>query len=175
MALCLALLLGTLAGCASSAGGPLPSPSPMGPGALGTPTPLNSAMPEDTAAPGAVPQTTGAMVMLTPAQAQQAAQRISDEAAKLSEVGRATAVVLGNTALVGVEFDAQYKGDMTTRIKDMVTDRAKQAEPAIQRVAVSADPDVVQRVRAMAESTQGNNAADISAEFTEIVNRIMPR
>ncbi len=173
--LCVALVF-AMAGCASNTGTQLPTPSPMSP----TMMPANTMAPSMSTLPGGspLPDATGqpeAANMMTSEEAAAAAKRISDEVIKLSEVDKATTVVMGSTALVGVNFTAQYKGEMTTRIKDMVSERAKKAAPAIQQVAVSADPDLITRIQALMTKVQnGANATEISTEFSEIVNRVAP-
>jgi YhcN/YlaJ family sporulation lipoprotein len=172
--LCAALIC-TLAGCASNVGTPLPSPSPYGPTMLPSSTMMPApTMPGGTAAPGATvgPETTGVM---STGDAAAAAKRVSDEVVKLSEIDKATTVVMGNTALIGVTFASQYKGQMTTRIKDMVEQRAKSAAPAIQRISVTADPDLITRIQAVLSKVQnGAGATEIGTEFSEIVNRVAP-
>lgn len=103
------------------------------------------------------------------------AKKVSDEVQRLSEIKKATTLVVGDTALIGVEFDAQYKGEMTTRIKDMVANRAKAADKRIQNVSVTADPDLLTRVQDLGTKLDGGSViSDITTEFTEIVNRIAP-
>lgn len=171
--LCVALAFAA-AGCASNTGTQLPTPSPMNP----TMMPSSTMMPSNTTPgdmlPGATgqPEATGTM---STEEAMAAAKRVSDEVIKLSEVDKATTVVMGNSALIGVTFTEQYKGEMTTRIKDMVSERAKKAAPAIQRVAVTADPDLITRIQAIMTKVQGGaNASEIGTEFSEIVNRVAP-
>lgn len=102
-------------------------------------------------------------------------KKVSDEVQRLSEIKKATTLVVGDTALIGVEFDAQYKGEMTTRIKDMVANRAKAADKRIQNVSVTADPDLLTRVQDLGKKLDGGSViSDITTEFTEIVNRIAP-
>ncbi len=174
--LCAALAV-ALAGCASNPASPLPTPSPVSPTMM-PPTdsmmPSTSMMPDGALTPGSttMPEAAG---MISPADAKAAAKKVSDEVVKLSEIDKATTMIVGNTALIGVNFTAQYKGQMTTRIKDMVIDRAKKAAPQLKKVAVTADPDLLARIQAMADQmTDGTDSAQVSTEFSEIVNRIAP-
>jgi phosphotransferase system HPr-like phosphotransfer protein len=98
---------------------PVASPSP------GTATPTNTA-----------PGTSGAAIS-TVADAQKVSSQVTDELKKLSEVSEATVVAAGDTAVVGLTFDSQYKGGMTTRISDMVKDRIKSINTTIKNVAVT--------------------------------------
>ena len=68
------------------------------------------------------------------------AQRVSDQASeeveKLSELKSAEAVVMGTIAVVGVEYDAQYQGGLTDRLKEMITDRVQAVDKSIVTVHV---------------------------------------
>src|SRR5699024_10330252 len=44
------------------------------------------------------------------------AEKISNEVADLKEIDSATCVITGDTAMVGVQFDDQYKGELTDDI-----------------------------------------------------------
>jgi len=172
--LCVALAC-ALAGCASNVGTPLPSPSPYGPTMMPSSTMMPApAMPGETASPGATvgPEATGVM---STEDATAAAKRVSDEVVKLSEIDKATTVVMGNTALIGVSFASQYRGQMTARIRDMVEERAKAAAPNIQRISITADPDLLARIQAILAKVQnGAGITEIGEEFSEIVNRVAP-
>lgn len=183
-----ALLALGLAGCASETT-PQASPSPM----MTTAAPATQAPTEaPTVAPTIAPEQTASSMMSTGApsspsaagmasemtdeDAMTVAEAVSTEVARLSEIDKATTVVVGDTALIGVSFDTQYQGEMTTRIKDMVADRAKTADARIQNVWVTADPDLLERVQALWDKRDGGSAvADITDEFQEIVNRLMPQ
>lgn len=187
-----ALLVVSLAGCASNTT-PTPSPSPITTTAAPTqeatvePTTLPTEAPTiapDTTLPmtdmpeagtSAEPTAPAASGTMSDEDAMTVAKKVSDEVQRLSEIKKATTLVVGDTALIGVEFDAQYKGEMTTRIKDMVANRAKAADKRIQNVSVTADPDLLTRVQDLGKKLDGGSViSDITTEFTEIVNRIAP-
>lgn len=187
-----ALLVVSLAGCASNTT-PTPSPSPITTTAAPTqeatvepttmPTEAPTIAPDATlpmtdmpeAGTSAEPTAPAASGTMSDEDAMTVAKKVSDEVQRLSEIKKATTLVVGDTALIGVEFDAQYKGEMTTRIKDMVANRAKAADKRIQNVSVTADPDLLTRVQDLGKKLDGGSViSDITTEFTEIVNRIAP-
>ncbi len=187
-----ALLVVSLAGCASNTT-PTPSPSPITTTAAPTqeatvepttmPTEAPTIAPDTTlpttdmpeAGTSAEPTAPAASGTMSDEDAMTVAKKVSDEVQRLSEIKKATTLVVGDTALIGVEFDAQYKGEMTTRIKDMVANRAKAADKRIQNVSVTADPDLLTRVQDLGKKLDGGSViSDITTEFTEIVNRIAP-
>ncbi len=144
-----------------------------------TPMPSPAPMPTPTLTPPATPTTPGTGTSLAPgtdtSANTNAATKITAEVDKMSEIESSSAVVLGDTALVGVQFAAQYKGELTDRIKDSVTEKAKAADTSIKTVLVSADADLWTRIKAMATDVKNGDASGVATEFAEIVNRIMPK
>ena len=48
---------------------------------------------------------------------QERAERVANAAARVKEVESATCLITGNTAMVGLQFNEQYKGQLTDSIK----------------------------------------------------------
>jgi hypothetical protein len=69
-------------------------------------------------------------------------------------------VVTGNTALVGVVFTPQYKGEMTQRIRDMIAGEVMNADPSIQVVAVTAEPQDVATIQKLAQQQRSGASTD---------------
>ena len=161
------------AGCA-----PAPSASPTH-----TPivTPARTVSPTEfpTLTPGSTPLVTSPP--LTPGvtmgslSGEGEAAKIAAEVEKLSEIGKAVVVVSNEDALVGVQFTAQYQGEMTERIKDMVAERVKTADSRVKNTAVTADADMFSRISAMFSGLKGGATAAIGTEFAEIFNRVHPK
>ena len=80
--------------------------------------------------------TTG-MGVTTVEDALRVSEQIADEVEKLSEIRDADAVVAGNIAIVAVEYDAQYQGGMTERLKSMITERVEMIDKAVTSVHVT--------------------------------------
>ena len=79
---------------------------------------------------------------------------------RLSEIASARVLTDGNTALVGITFDSEYKGDMTQRIREMVASEILKADANIETVAVTAEPSDVQEISAMADRVAGGESID---------------
>jgi len=104
------------------------------------------------------------------------AEKIANEVAKMKEVDTATVVITGNTAMVGVQFDKQYKGEMTTKLKEMIDNRVKKVDKDIDNVAVTAEPDLFSRIKTLASDIEnGKPLTGFVQEIQEILNRINPR
>jgi len=104
------------------------------------------------------------------------AEKIADMVAEQDKIDSATCVITGNTALVGVQFDKQYKGKLTDSIKKSIDRKVKQEDKRITRVVVTADPDLVTRIEDMFEDIgKGKPLSGFAEEISEMINRIQPR
>ncbi|HHU49511.1 MAG: YhcN/YlaJ family sporulation lipoprotein [Caldicoprobacterales bacterium] len=107
---------------------------------------------------------------------QDRAQRIADAAARQKEVQSASCVITGNTAMVGLQFNKQYKGKLTNAIKRQVEKRIKDTDDRINRVVVTADPDMVSRIEEIFEEIgNGRPISGFTKELNEMINRINPK
>ena len=89
---------------------------------------------------------------------------------QFSEIAASYVVVNGPTALVGVEFDPQYRGEMTERIRQMIAGVVMSYDATVQTVAVTAQAEDVQAVRSLAErAANGSDEADLKTEMDKIV------
>lgn len=68
-----------------------------------------------------------------------------------SEIAESRVVAYGQTALVGVRFTNQYKGEMTQRIRDMIAGEVMASDANIQVVAVTSDPTDVETIYELAD------------------------
>ena len=104
------------------------------------------------------------------------ARPIADKVANMKEIESATCVITGNTAMIGVQFSDQYKGKMTDAIKKKIDQAVKETDTRIDRVAVTADPDVVSRIRDIFRDIgQGKPVSGFAEEINELLNRIQPK
>lgn len=89
---------------------------------------------------------------------------------QISEIQEARIVTTGNTALVGVKFDAAYRGEMTERIREMVAAEVMAADPNITTVAVTADDEDVKGVYEISDRMLAGNELDrLKEDINEIV------
>ena len=103
------------------------------------------------------------------------AKDIARDIAKEKNIESASCVVTGDTALVGLQFEEQYKGKVTDAIKKSVEKRVKKIEPSIKNVAVTADPDLLSRIKTMAKDIEGGKPlSGFTKEIDEIIRRINP-
>ena len=146
--------------CASNAD-TLPSPSPtvsVSPSATPQPSPTASPMASPEAGLGAN----------TVEDALRVSDNVTEEAAKLSELDTAEAVVAGNIALVGVTYDAQYQGGLTERLVEMVKTRVEAVDKTLTTVHVTDDEELTAQIAQLREKLQ---AGDIS--FEELQTQVL--
>jgi YhcN/YlaJ family sporulation lipoprotein len=78
--------------------------------------------------------------------------------------------------MVGVQFNQQYKGDLTDQIKKKVDRTVKDQDDRISRVIVTADPDIVARIEDIFKQIgEGRPLSGFTKEINELINRIQPR
>lgn len=153
-AILLSLVLALAAGC------PARKPVPENPPGAQVPAP---------AAPSQEPMPTN------PEELNRMAVKLSNIAARVPGVNKATVVIAGTTAYVGIDQKANQERGDTTEIKRNVSNEIKQAEPRLTAVYVSSDPDVVARIRRVADGiAAGQPVSAFDNELAEIVKRISP-
>ncbi|MFC7392414.1 YhcN/YlaJ family sporulation lipoprotein [Scopulibacillus cellulosilyticus] len=105
---------------------------------------------------------------------QQIANRLVNIADKTPGVRSATAVVLGDYAVVGIDLDKNLDRDRVGTIKYSVAQALKN-DPYGANAVVTSDPDTVQRLREMGQGIrEGKPVKGIADELANMVERIMP-
>jgi YhcN/YlaJ family sporulation lipoprotein len=106
--------------------------------------------------------------------ATQIAERLVKIASSDADVRDATAIVVGKYALVGIDVDKDIDRSKVGTIKFTITE-ALQKDPYGANAVVSADPDIVQRVKEMAkEIRNGKPILGVMEELAAIIGRIIP-
>jgi YhcN/YlaJ family sporulation lipoprotein len=102
------------------------------------------------------------------------AERLVKIATKLPDVKDATAIVAGKYAIVGIDVDAEIDRSKVGTLKFTVTE-ALQKDPYGANAVVSADADIVTRIKKMAAQVRnGKPIVGIMDELAAIVGRIIP-
>lgn len=97
-----------------------------------------------------------------------------DLAKRVAQVEGATAVVAGGYAVVGIDVNDDLDRTKVSSIKYSVAE-ALRHDPYGAKAVVTADPDIVERLKHMADQIKkGNPVTGILDELAAIVGRIMP-
>ncbi|MGE7906011.1 YhcN/YlaJ family sporulation lipoprotein [Peribacillus sp. NPDC094092] len=100
---------------------------------------------------------------------------ISNRVEALKEVSRASVIVTGNNAYVGAVLKDGGDKDISNDLKERVADAVRGADPSVDQVYVSTNPDFVQRMKGYANDIEnGKPVAGLGEEFRELVTRIFP-
>ncbi len=103
------------------------------------------------------------------------ADNIVNEIVRLEEVRRATVVITENTAVVGVNLTPDVQGEMTTETKRKIEDVVRRTDRQIDRVSVTADPELFQRIENIVRETgRGRPLSGFGREIEDLVRRITP-
>lgn len=100
---------------------------------------------------------------------------LEDLAMSVPNVKGATCVVLGNTAIVGIDVDERLDRSRVGTIKYSVAE-ALRKDPYGHHAIVTADIDIGQRLREIAADVrQGRPISGFAEELADIVGRIVPQ
>ncbi|MDN5316945.1 MAG: hypothetical protein PWR08_1069 [Thermoanaerobacterium sp.] len=103
------------------------------------------------------------------------AAKIATNVAKLPEVNKATVVVSGNTAIVGIDMKASVQGTHETQVKKKVEKTVRDTDKGIKNVSVTSDPDLYKRIDNIAKGiAAGRPLSEFTKQITEILKRITP-
>ncbi|MGE7606107.1 YhcN/YlaJ family sporulation lipoprotein [Peribacillus frigoritolerans] len=103
------------------------------------------------------------------------AEDISNRVEALKEVGNANVIVTENNAYVGAVLKDGGEKDISNDLKERVADAVREADPSVDQVYVSANPDFVQRMDRYANDIEnGKPVEGFAEEFRELVTRIFP-
>lgn len=148
----------------------------MNTGGRVTPDMENSVQPQYTMQPGmnatnqpgiSMPDVSAAFDWLT------GGNTVEQKINMLSEIQQSRIVVNGSTALVGVTFANQYKGEMTQRIHDMVAGEVQAADAAIQTVAVTAEKEDVDKINEIADKlASGTPVSELEGDIDAIIRNV---
>jgi YhcN/YlaJ family sporulation lipoprotein len=106
---------------------------------------------------------------------QQIAERLIKLATSVPQVNSATCVVLGKTAIVGIDVDADLDRSRVGTIKYSVAE-ALRKDPAGINAVVTADVDLNARIREIADEIRaGRPVSAFANELADIIGRIMPQ
>ncbi|MEK4014228.1 YhcN/YlaJ family sporulation lipoprotein [Peribacillus sp. FSL M8-0224] len=100
---------------------------------------------------------------------------ISNRVEALKEVSNANVIVTENNAYVGAVLKDGGEKDISNDLKERVADAVRAADPSVDQVYVSANPDFVQRMDRYANDIEnGKPVEGFAEEFRELVTRIFP-
>lgn len=102
--------------------------------------------------------------------------RIATEVNRIANVSDAMVLVNNNVAYVGIDLNGNVEDATTNAIKDRVITAVKRADNSITQVYVSADVDVVQRLRGYGTDIRGGRPiSGFIDEIEEMFRRPIPR
>ena len=90
-------------------------------------------------------------------------QKIAAAVTELDAVISATAVITGNTAIIGVQTDNQYNDTELIDIKRMVEEKVKASDKGIDHVSVTTSEDLIERINRMPDA--GSYESPITGDF----------
>ena len=170
--LCMIAVGMTLSGCAA---GTANTVSPTTAPATAQPTATMSATnsPMATAQPSESPM---AQTSMTPAQAGQLAERISEAVERISEISDAEVIVYDDRVLIVVEFEDQYNAGLDDRMKQMITEKVQEVDKTLTRVEITNDETLYGQIKGFGERLgKATGFDELADDFGDLWNRITGR
>lgn len=94
---------------------------------------------------------------------------------ELNEVNNANVLITANTALIGIDIPKDASNESVTNIKNTVENKVKEVDREIDRVVVTADADLVTRMKNVGKDIEsGKPISGFTNEIEEIIKRITP-
>lgn len=97
------------------------------------------------------------------------AGQVRERISQFSEIADSAIVVSGSTALVGVQFDPQYRGELTERIRQMIAGVVMSFDAQVQTVAVTAESDDVKKIGELETKMAEGDDAAVKTEMDKII------
>lgn len=109
------------------------------------------------------------------ADANRNAKNIANQLAAMKEIKRATVVISGNTALVGLNMERGYNYNRNQTIRNNVVQKVKSMAPNVTKVAVTESSDLYGRIdRLFRDMNNGRTMQGLGNEFRTLVDSIIP-
>lgn len=103
------------------------------------------------------------------------AKKIADRIEEIQGIDDAYVLISGDTAIVGVDMDNEAQGQITRDLKQRIERTVKNVDNDIKNVSITADPDLLTRIRNMfKDMDEGNPVEGFVDQFEEILRRITP-
>lgn len=114
-------------------------------------------------------------IMGNDAQTEEKASRLESLAKRIPRVNNANCVVIGNTAIVGIDVDATLERSKIDSIKYSVAE-ALRKDPDGANAIVTADLDIGERIRRVREDIKtGKPFSGFAQELGDIIGRVVPQ
>lgn len=100
-------------------------------------------------------------------------EKVEENLSKISEISEARVIVNSDTALVAVKFNPAYKGELTDRIREMISNEIKKADPRVKTVSVTADENAVTKTYALSDRMRaGEGIENLKKDIEDVLRSI---
>lgn len=103
------------------------------------------------------------------------AKYIAEVITGLPEVEKTTVVITGNSALIGANLASDINEKEVNKIKKTIEEKTLSTDASLKNVSITVSPEVVEKIRDIAEKlNQGRNIDGLAEELGSIIRRITP-
>ena len=113
--------------------------------------------------------------VIEPVQDTKKAKQMASMIAALPEIEKATVLLTGNTALVGIHISQTLSNDQLDALKEKIQNQIQKEQPHIRHVSVTHSPELVGRMTVIAEDImEGRPIQGLADEIGVILRRATP-
>ncbi|MBO8129369.1 MAG: YhcN/YlaJ family sporulation lipoprotein [Peptococcaceae bacterium] len=110
-----------------------------------------------------------------PREANRLAERMADRATDVTGVRKATVVLSGTTAYVGLDLEPGVEGTRVKKVEKEVAGKVRKTDRRVDRVMVTTDPNTISRLkRISAGLAEGRPLSAFTKELKELNSRMTP-
>ncbi|MDR3239780.1 MAG: YhcN/YlaJ family sporulation lipoprotein, partial [Clostridiales bacterium] len=102
------------------------------------------------------------------------AKKIADAVTELEEIDKASVVITGNTAIVGIQTKDSQNDSGLIKTKERVEAKVKSIDKDVDHVGVTAANDLVKRISRMSDAGNSKKYPGYSREVRDIADRLAP-
>lgn len=103
------------------------------------------------------------------------ASKIAKKITDLNEVNKASVLISGDEAVIGVNLRGNTQGTMTNALREKIEKMVKKEDSSVNKISITTDPSIVTRINTMATDVDGGNMIDNFAdEVRDLIRKITP-
>lgn len=104
-----------------------------------------------------------------------ASEQMEEAIDMLSEVDDAAVVAIGKQALVGIEFDSQYRGPLDERVQKMILARIQTINKSVDKIYVSDAKEQYQAIEQLSEDVEkADSLTAVTEKFNALAQKLKP-
>lgn len=134
---------------------------------------LPGTSPGNTASPTENVPASGSGIPDTLEKSRQVSDDMENAIDMLTEIDDVDVVAIGNQALIGIEFTAQYQGGLDDRIREMIMTRIQTVSKGVDELYISDNNDIREQIDQLSDRLEhASSLSDVTDAFAAFTHKI---